>query len=249
MAALVIDPDRLGVGRTLERRDGAALQGPWTVVVRRPDGSLGKNSAVVTFPADALPSGRRLDVGGAAGTAGDRMVVWPIAGAHARVRGDLSEAELLLIAGATTVVEGKPVVRSVSGLHVVSTGPYRPPSIHEVRYSSSSLGEEAVLGDGLAYTGLAAGGGYEDQLHAKGSSPGGVVHCRPARASTVFGGSGALAWEPLPGAVAFVAYSGSLMDANAIAAMQRLADRARVLNMREWQAALPDIRDQTNEIG
>ena len=250
VAGLVIDPDRLGTGSLLDRRDEAAdVDGPWTVVVRRrPDGSLGQNGAVVTFPVDAPPPGRTVAVGVVTGVAGDRMVTWPIAGAHARVRGDLSEPELLRIASATGVVDRRPVVEPVDGLRVVSNGPYRTPSIHEVRYQTSSLGEDEVLGNGLVSTGVLTGGGFEDQLYARQASPAGVVHCRPAVTSSVLGGNASLAWEPLPGTVAYVGYSGAAMDAWTLAALQRLAERCRVLSDSEWRATRPDARGQTNKI-
>lgn len=233
----------------LERRDDTAVLGPWTVVVRRPYGSLGSNGAVVTFPVEAPPPGDRIEVNGVAGSSAAKMVVWPIAGAYARVRGDLGEPELLRVAEGTTVVDGKPLVRRVDGLVVISVGPYRPPSIHEMRYGSSAVGEAEALGDGLAYTGVVTGGGFEDQLYARQTSPGGTVHCRGAIVSTVRGGNATLAWEPLPGTVAYVGYSGSAVDAETLLALQRFADRCRVLSVSEWQAGRPDVQYQTNELG
>jgi hypothetical protein len=95
---------------------------------------------------------------------------------------------------------------------------------------------------------VAAGGGFEDQLYARQVTPGGVVHCRPAIASTVLGGNATLAWEPLPGTVAYIGYSGSAMNAKALAAMQRLAGRCRLLSALEWRNARPEVHDQNNEV-
>jgi hypothetical protein len=249
IAALVVDPDHLGLGRTLERRDADAENGPWTAVVRRLDGSLGVHGAVVTFPVETPLPGRRVNVNGVAGTAVERTVQWPVSGSHARVRGDLSEAELLSIAEATSVINGRPVVQAIEGLKVVSTGPYRPTTINEVRYGTSTVEEEEALGDGLVYTGVLIAGGFEDQLYARQTTAGGVVQCHPAMMSTVLGGNATLAWEPYPGTVAYVGYSGSSRDADALAALHRIADRCRVLNAAEWRAARPDVRGQRNEFG
>jgi hypothetical protein len=218
------------------------------VVVRRPDGSLGTHGAVVTFPVGAPTAGRSVGVDGVVGEADSGMVTWPVAGAYARIRGDLSEAELVAIAARTTVVTGRPTVLAPAGYTVVATGPYRPPTIHELRYGSAEVGEQAALGDGLTYTGVTSGGGFEDQLYAVPTATGGPVHGRPAVVSSVFGGNATLAWEPTPGVVAYVGYSGSRLD-EAIAALHRLAGQTRALTSTEWQATHPQTVDQINEPG
>ena len=53
VAGLRIDQSG-AAGSGLDRCDRTAVDGPWTVVVRRPGGSLGRQGAVVTFPADAV---------------------------------------------------------------------------------------------------------------------------------------------------------------------------------------------------
>jgi hypothetical protein len=204
---------------------------------------------VVTFPVGTPTAARSVNVGGAIGTTGRGTVTWPVAGAYARIRGDLTEAELVAIAARTTIVKGRPTERPPAGYRVVATGPYRPPTIHEARYSSASLAEQAVLGDGLTYTGLTSGGGFEDQLYAVHADGGGLVNGRPAVVPSVFGGNAALAWEPIPGLVAYVGYSGSPPDAKVIKALQRLAARARAVTDAGWQATNPQIIDQTNEPG
>jgi hypothetical protein len=118
-----------------------------------------------------------------------------------------------------------------------------------VRYGSETLGEAEALGNGLTFTGVVTGGGFEDQLYAQPTRPGGTVHCRPAIASGVLGGNGTLAWEPYPGTVAYVGYSGSMMNVEAVAALQRIAYRCRALRGSEWQASRPDVQNQTNDVG
>jgi hypothetical protein len=131
----------------------------------------------------------------------------------------------------------------------VATGPYRPPTIHELRYGSTAVGEQAALGDGLTYTGVTSGGGFEDQLYAVPTDNGGLVNGKPAVVSPVCGGNATLAWEPTPGVVAYNGYSGSLLDAKAITALHRLAGQARALTSTEWQATHPQTIDQINEPG
>ncbi|NJC72655.1 hypothetical protein HC031_23470 [Planosporangium thailandense] len=258
VAALVVD--RLGYGgaSTLERCDRTATDGPWTVVVRRADGSLGRHGAVVTFPVPAPVPARTVKVGTASGTAPGTAaagtVVWPVGGAYARVRGDLAEADLVAIAARTTVAAGRPVVDPPNGYVVVSTGPYRPATIHEVRYGTTALGEQEALGAGLVYTGVAGGGGFEDRLYAShaddgGLVHGGLVHGAPTVVSTLLGGNATLAWEPAPGVVAYVGYSGAGPDHEAVAALARLAGRTRAITGAEWRATGPSTSDQINEPG
>jgi hypothetical protein len=248
-AALMIDcAVRAGAG--LHRRDRTASRGPWTVVVRRNDGSLGRHGAVVTFPVAAPPDAAgTVDVGGTLGRTGPGTVTWPVGGAYARVRGDLPQPELLAIAGRATVVRGRPVVTPPAGYVLAGGGPYRSPAIHEIRYGSADLGEEAALGSGLTYTGVARGGEFEDRLYTAHSAPGGQVGGRPAVVSPVLGGSGTLAWEPAPGVVAYIGYSGASLDDRAVAALRRLAERSRPLDDGRWRALHPQTVDQTNEQG
>ncbi len=246
LAGLLIDPARVRLSGALERCDRTAREGPWTVVVRRPGGSLGRHGAVVTFPLQAPPgrdNGTLVNIDGVTGVSSGGAVTWPLAGGYARVRGDLSEAELVAVAARTVVVDGRPVVRPLTGLAVVSSGPYRPAVIHEVRYGAAALGEQVALGDGLVYTGVATGGGFEDLLYA--------VHAgqdtnRPGVVSTVLGGNGTLAWEPAPGVVAYVGYSGSPLTAGAAAALERLARRSRLLTTAEWRAIHPQTIEEVN---
>jgi hypothetical protein len=224
-------------GSSLDRRDPTAGRGPWTVVVRRDDGSLGRNSAVVTFPVAA----------GSPTAPGTR--IWPLAGAHARIHGDLPAAALATISARTSVVRGKPVVDPPAGYTATTTGSYRPASIHEIRYPTQSLSENDALSGGLTYTGTVSGGGYDDALLATTVTPAGLVGGRPAVISSVFGGNGALAWEPAPGVIAYIGYSGGQLSDDATAALLRLAARARPLTAQQWQATGPTTVDQTNDPG
>jgi hypothetical protein len=248
VAGAVIDAG-VGTGGALDRRDAGAVDGPWTVVIRRSDGALGRHGAVVTYPVDRPPGGREVAVGAVTGHAVDNAVSWPLAGAYARIRGDLTEAELVALAAATTVAGGRPAVAPAAGFVVASTGPYRSPFVREARYSSAELGERAALGGGLAYTGVVTGGGFEDQLFARRGSDGGTVHCVPSVVSSVFGGNATLAWEPAPGTVAYVGYSGSERNDDAVAALRRLADRTRLLDPAAWQTLGPQTVDQSNDPG
>ncbi|MEU8235447.1 hypothetical protein AB0C12_38160 [Actinoplanes sp. NPDC048967] len=238
-------------GTSLDRRDPTAGRGPWTVVVRRIDGSLGRHGAVVTFPVAAPPAGAGpVKVGGKAGKAGPDSVTWPAGGAWARIRGDLPEPALVTIAARTGFTGGRPVIEEPpAGYVVAGGGPYRPPAIHEIRYGSAALGEQAALGGGLAYTGVVRGGGFEDQLYAAHATAAGPVGDHPAVVSPVFGGNGSLAWEPAPGVVAYVGYSGSSLTDGAVAALLRLAQRSRPVDDRQWRATSPQAVDQSNEPG
>src|SRR3954447_24721686 len=72
VSALVIGTS--GQATTLTRLDTTARQGPWTGVVRRADGSLGRHGAVVTFPVPAVSS-RPENMAGAVARA-EGSVVW-----------------------------------------------------------------------------------------------------------------------------------------------------------------------------
>ncbi|WP_144022444.1 hypothetical protein [Asanoa hainanensis] len=230
-------------GGALDRCDRTAVDGPWTVVVRGPGGSLGRGGAVVTFPADPLRSGRAVLVGTARARAASGVVTWPIAGKNARVRGDLTESDLVKLAALTHVVDGRPTVDPPAGFTVVARGPYRAPSLHELRYGGADVGELAALGP-LVYTGVTSGGWFEDQLYAEATRDGGTVDGQPAVMLGVAGGSATLAWEPAPGLVAFVGYSGGEPGDAALAALGRLAERTRVLDTADWQALGPVVADQ-----
>lgn len=164
-----------------------------------------------------------------------------------RVRGDLPQSELIAVAVATRVVSGRPVVESPPGLSVTATGSSRPPYIHEARYGSAETGEANELSGGLTFTGVARCGGLEDQLYAGRVRTAGTVNGKPAVITSALGGNGALAWEPVPGVVAYIGYSGAPLDEGAVAALRRLAARARLLSPGQWQATGPTTSDQIND--
>ncbi|MCX5264668.1 hypothetical protein [Streptomyces sp. NBC_00199] len=248
---LVIAGMPLPRGATSIRRDRSAGAGPLTVVLRRSDGSgsLGRHGAVVTFPVAAPSGGRPIRVGGVSGRALVREVVWPVEGSYARVRGDLPQSELIAVAAATRVASGRPRVDAPRGLSVAATGTLWPAHLNETRYGSRATGEVDELSGGLTFTGVARGGGFEDALYATGAQPAGTVHGRPAVVTSAFGGNGALAWEPAPGVVVYVGYSGAALDRGAVDALRRLAARSRLLSPAQWQATGPSTSDRANDLG
>lgn len=239
MVALAL-PRADAFGHTVDLRDGASGQGPWTVVVRRRGGSLGQHGAVVTYPVPARTAGTAVRVGAIAGRAGRHTISWPIGGKHARIRGDLDRAELLALAGRTSVVDGRPRVRAPAGFAVVAGGPYRSRHVREVQYGQAELVAAGRL-DGTVVTGVARGGGFEDRLYATGVTDRLRVHGRPAVVSRVGAGSGTLAWEPVPGVVAFVGYAGVPLDGMARALLHQLARRAVPIGRDRWLATHPKI--------
>jgi hypothetical protein len=237
---LVIKWAALKRGSAWDQRDRASGSGPWTVTVRRHDGSLGRHSAVVTFPVPA-PDSRR--------TAKAGQITWRIGGGYARVRGDLPKATLVRIAAATTVTAGRPEVEPPPGLSVTAAGTARARDMREVRYGSDSVGEAAALSSGVTFTGVVRCGGFEDQLYVAGARAAGTVHGKPAVVTSALIGDGLLAWQPAPGVVAYVGYSGAPLTEATIAALHRIAERTRLLNPRQWQTAEPQTNDGVNAFG
>ncbi|MEU6141247.1 hypothetical protein ABZ848_12880 [Streptomyces sp. NPDC047081] len=246
---LVITGKGAAAGRsTLNRHDRTATAGPWTVTVRRSDtGSLGHDGAVVTYPVEKPPAGSPIRFDEAAGSRRDGEVIWPLADSYARVRGDLPWAQLAKIADGTSVVAGRPEVKAPAGFSVVSTGPARPHVVREARYGSEEVGEARELGNGLIFTGVVRCGGIEDRLYALGARAAGTVHGRPAVVTDAIVGNAILAWEPKPGVIAYVGYSGAALDRGAIEALRRTAERTRLLSPREWQGTRPTTVGQRND--
>lgn len=224
--ALVISPVRHGA--TVERRGAAPARGPWTVVVRRIDGSLGRHGAVVTFPVGSEPG------------ASQATLVWRVGGGQARIRGDLPRPQLGEIAARTHIVRGRPVVHPPPGFRVLATGPYRA-AIREVRYGAAELGREAAALGGLVYTGVTGGGWFEDELYLDGVLGYCSVRGRPAVLSGVAGGNATIAWELAPGVVGYVGYSGTAYGAKAATALRFLAERASALTAAGWRATRPQV--------
>ncbi|MDN5765703.1 MAG: hypothetical protein L0H96_07215 [Humibacillus sp.] len=234
--------DYMTPGSALTSRDLPAVFDAWTVVVRRDDGSLGHHGAVVTYPVPAAPRENRnlVPVGPVDGVATAGQIVWPLGKQHARVRGDLPVTVLAQIAAATRVVDGRPQVAPPSRFKVISRSPSRMPLVHELRYYEGALG--------LTYTGLGRGGGFEDALYAGTVTLMGNVNEAPAVASTVGGGNGTVAWEPSPGLVAYVGWSGAALSRSTEATALRLAQSSRILSARQWLALKPQLIDQPNDL-
>jgi hypothetical protein len=235
----------------LERTDGTAAQGPWSLVVRRRDGSLGRHGAVITYPVSPPAWGHPVRVGRTIGAAVAGGFVWPLAGKYARIRSDLPPPEVVRLALGTTVVRAAPAIHPLSGYRMAPAVPYRSGSIHEIRYHASQLGPSAAGLDGLTYTGLltAGGGGFEDRLYARPATDVGQVHGRPAVATVTIGGNRVVAWEVAPGTIAYLGYSGAEFAPQTVDVLQQLASRARPLCGRHWRASSPQRTEQRNDFG
>jgi hypothetical protein len=154
------------------------------------------------------------------------------------VHGDLSESQLVAVAAATRIVADRPVVGSVHGLTVEPSRPYRAVHVHEVRmYDVPTV--DTVLG--FVYSGVEVDGGFEDQLFAGTPQTGFTVHGHPAVISTVEGGNATIAWEPAPGLIAYVGYSGPQLDDAVTAALVDLANRSTTLDAVAWAATQPQV--------
>lgn len=242
--ALLLPGDENLLLATGDWHDPGVRDGPWTVTVRRPDGSLGRHGAVVTFPAPALTSGYSTRVGHSIGRVDGNVVTWPVAGSYARVRGDLATSELITIAASTEVRGHRPVVRTPSGLEVVASGPYRSADVTQARYGFR--GQDGV--GGLVTMGMITGGGFEDALY------GGVlahaattVRGRPAIVSPDYGGNFAIAWEVRRGVVAYIGNSGSTLSSTAVAALRRVAGDAVLVDRPRWLATGPEEMTSIND--
>jgi hypothetical protein len=253
IAALVVAEAPVGPGETmapggghsitLDRHDATAAAGPWTVVVRAADGSFGYHSAIVSYPVPPFAGGDEVAIGGAAGHTSPGEVVWPIAGGDARVRGDLPAAQLLSIATATRIVDGRPVVGGVSGLNVGVARPYRSPDVREVRlYDVTGISETLTF----VYTGVLVGGGFEDQVLAQLGRTTATVQGHRAVISAVGGGNATIAWEPAPGVVAYVGYSGAVLDDTTRAALVGVAERTTSIDLATWTATRPQVVAEHN---
>lgn len=239
MAGLVLELPGDNPARDLsqDRCDRTAADGPWTVVVRRSDGSLAQRGAVVTYPV-AADQGRQ----------SPNEFMWPLAGSQARIRGDLGAAGLAVLAERVTAVAGRPRLDPPTGYIVTYTGPYRAVAVQEAGYGSAAVAEQDALGKSWVHTGLADGGGFEDALYAAGAQAAPAVGGHPAVFAGVREGAALLCWELEPGRLAFVAYGGdSAPDAAAGAALHRLALHTRVLTAAEWRATKPVIVEQVND--
>lgn len=231
---------------TLERSDPGAVAGAHSVVVRRLDGHLGSASAVVTFEAEGTADEERMEENSSTGAITFEA---PIGNGRIRVRGvSLRSDEIRAIALATTIVDGRPVVDlppSLETFSISAAGPQRPSTIKQARYGCDALGEDRVLG-ALCYTGFATSPGFEDAVYRGDFEHGPPIDGHPSVVSSVGGGNGTLAWEPRPGVIAYVGYSGNNLGSDEIEALARLANRATFLSSEDWSATGPQVVTQTN---
>jgi hypothetical protein len=228
--------DRLKVpGWSLERWDCNAPKGPWSVVIRGTGGHFGVQSAVATFPVGSARTGTV--VSGPPGGLWDpvlRRLVWPLAGSHAQIIGDLGPATLANLARSIAVVGGKPHLRARGGYTAVSTIPYASTVVHEMRYVTAALGQVGTLGEGSLYTGAMSGASFESaalEAHARSA---GSVRGRPAIYFEVAGRFGTLAWQPAPGQVSYIGFSGASIRPDAVEALRALANRGKALTPSQW---------------
>ncbi len=231
---------------TLERVDPNAADGPQAIVVRDGTGTIADRTAVVTYEAgvqSAEPSFRA--------NPSTNVITFTDALADGRIVVQalgLSEDEIAAIADSTTIVDGQPFVTStpeLANFTMVAAGPLRPNRIHEARYGCGALGEDAVLG-AFCYAGLTTSPGFEATLYAGEFRRGPDVNGHETFVSTVGGGNGTLAWEPSPGLIAYVGYSGSTLGDEQIDAMARLATRTTIVPPESWQATQPQVVTQNN---
>lgn len=236
-------PDTVNDLNTTVRHDPHADQGPWTVTVRRPDGSFGRHGAVVTFPLDEPVAGSAVHVGDTRGRLDGRTLTWPVEGGYAQVRGDLGPRALVTIAEATTTRGGRPVVRPPDGFDVVASGPYRAPDITEARYGFHDDEVSGLVSMGL----IRDAGGFEDAVYAGPTTYRTTVRGLPGVASPVYGGNFVIAWEVRPGVVAYVGDSGMTLSPPAVSALGRLAERAEYVDAGRWRATQPMTVDGVND--
>jgi hypothetical protein len=232
---------------TLSRVDNASAAGAYTVVLRHRDGSLVDRTATITYEPDEGAGDESVQVASSTGVATLRI---PRGAGRVVVRAlGLDTDQLTAVAAATRVVEGRPVIGSspaLSDFAVVAAGSQRPPTISEARYGCDALGESEALG-ALCYTGLTTSPGFEASLLAGDFRPGPEVNGRSTVVSAVGGGNGTLAWEPSPGVIAFVGYSGNVLGDDQTAALARLARRTIVVSPDAWEATVPQVVEQRNE--
>lgn len=120
--------------------------------------------------------------------------------------------------------------------------------VREARYGCEPLGEKDAMGAGLCYTGLTTSAGFLEAVYATGFTRGPLVDGHPSLVSAVGGGNATLAWEPQPGVVAYIGYSGDGLGDEQIEALRRLAERSTVVSPAEWSTTRPQIVTQTNDL-
>lgn len=247
LGGLTLGEDLQVPGSTSEIWDCDALtQGPWSLVIRAPDGHFGVRSAVVTYPfpgTSPLPDKPVTKPQGGRWNADAQSLIWPLAGSHAQIVGDVGQAQLADLAMRVTVVSGLPHLAALDGFTAAATTTYRFPLIHEMRYETVDLGQESKLGTGEVWTGVTTGASFEFELLRVRAVPGGsafyksagVVRGKPAIYARAPDSNWILAWESAPGEVAYIGYSGPVSPADAVEALRSLADKGKVLTPGQWE--------------
>ena len=153
-----------------------------------------------------------------------------------------------MLSAATSVVDGYPTVdlpASLAMFDVVAEGSQRPPTIREARYGCAALDEDFAVG-ALCYTGLTTSPGFEDAVYRGGFEAGPDIDGHASVISSIGGGNVTLAWEPQPGVIAYVGYSGDELGDDQVAALERLANRVTTMSEEDWSATSPQVVIQTN---
>ena len=251
-----------------ETRDAGAAQGPWSVIVRRSNGSLGRRGAVITYPVPSVTIGRAVriavaprvtvapstgqvtsvatSVTGHEDEAGG--IVWPLNGKFARIRSDLGRSAMAALAARVSIRSGRPALTGLAkGYRVIVSEPYRAPVVTESRYTDSLRVDSGPI-DGLIYSEVVIGGAsFEEALYSEITVPGGTISGHPAVRSPVGGGSATLAWEVAPGIVAFVGYAGGLVPSAATPSLTELARGGALLSRAQWTATHPSTNRGEND--
>ena len=226
-------------GSALERWDcDAPPNGPWSVAIRAAGGRFGVKGAVVTFPVEDKTYGTAVtEPKGGRWVPTAQTLVWPLAGSHAQIVGDVGQAQLAALAARITVANQRPHLASLDGFAAVANYiSYNSPVVHEMHYGAKDLGQASTFGDGVVVTGVTWAASFESLAFESHAQPAGLVRGNPALYSTALGGSGILAWESAPGEVTYIGYSGPVSSsAAAIEALRALADKGQVLTPEQWE--------------
>lgn len=236
-------------GWVIELWDCDALTlGPWSLVIRAPDGHFGTKSAVVIYPSPDQPDQFGLPVAkpqGGKWNAESRSLVWPInEGYNAKIVGDLGVTRLADLATRITTQQGRPYYSPADGFAATPATTYRPPAVHELSYQSVDLGQEGRLGTGEIWTAVMSGTGAEAQAFEDGARPAGLVRGKPAiyttnpyppRYSFAAGqNSGALCWESARDEVTCIGFESPATEKEAIEVLRALADKGTMLSPAQW---------------
>ena len=108
-----------------------------------------------------------------------QSLIWPLAGSHAQIVGDVGQAQLADLAMRVTVVSGHHLA-ALDGFTAAATTTYRFPLIHEMRYETVDLGQESKLGTGEVWTGVTTGASFEFELLRVRAVPGGSAFYKSA---------------------------------------------------------------------